>query len=155
MKVLIFVLAITSALSGIQAQDGAVPRAFVLGTYESGYEILTQTYKQTLLEACGNDMQVAFDRWLEMMQQMESYADRISFNIDGVKVFLQVFWDEDGSIAHMGYLLRPNSRNIPSAELTAFFSEFAKQYKFPITSSRKYTHYTKASFPTYHERAER
>ena len=155
MRVLTIVLAITISLSNSNAQGSDIPTAFILGNYESGYEELTQTYKQSLLEACNNDMDVAFDRWLEMMQQMEAYADQIDFNIDGIKVLLHVFWNEDGTIAHIGYFLRPNSRNAPMEDLTAFFSSFARQYRFPITSSRKFTHYTKASFPTFTERAQR
>lgn len=156
MKVLFFLLSGILSLSSLQAQSGdATPTVFVMGKHEAGYEELTQTYKQSLLEACGNDMQVAFDKWLEMMQKMEAYADEIDYNIDGVKVLMHVFWNEDGSIAHLGYFLRPNSRNIPTEELTAFFRSFIRQYKFPVSSQRKFAHYTKASFPTFTERAQR
>lgn len=156
MKVLFFLLSGILSLSSLQAQSGdATPTIFVMGKHEAGYEELTQTYKQSLLEACGNDMQVAFDKWLEMMQKMEAYADEIDYNIDGVKVLMHVFWNEDGSIAHLGYFLRPNSRNIPTEELTAFFRSFIRQYKFPVSSQRKFAHYTKASFPTFTERAQR
>lgn len=156
MKALFFLLSGILSLSNLQAQnEDAIPTVFVMGKHEAGYEGLTQTYKQSLLEACGNDMQMAFDKWLEMMQQMEAYADEIDYNIDGVKVLMHVFWNEDGSIAHLGYFLRPNSRNVPTEELTAFFKSFIRQYKFPVSSERKFAHYTKASFPTFTERAQR
>ncbi len=156
MKVLFFLLSGILSLSNLQAQNGdATPTVFVMGKHEAGYEELTQTYKQSLLEACGNDMKMAFDKWLEMMQQMEAYADEIDYNIDGVKVLMHVFWNENGSIAHLGYFLRPNSRNVPAEELTAFFKSFIRQYKFPVSSERKFAHYTKASFPTFTERAQR
>jgi len=156
MKGFLFLLITMLNLSLLNAQStAAFPDVFVMGHHEAGYEELTQTYKQSLLEACNNDMQTAFDKWLEMMQQMEAYADEIDYNIDGVKVLMHVFWNEDGSIANLGYFLRPNSRNVPTAELTAFFKSFIRQYKFPITSDRKFAHYTKASFPTFTERAQR
>ena len=157
MKVLFFLLSGMLSLSCLHAQSAAtaVPTVFIMGQHEAGYESLTQTYKQSLLGACGNDMQMAFDKWLEMMQQMESYADEIDYNIDGVKVLMHVFWNEDGTIAHLGYFLRPNSRNVPTAELTAFFKSFIRQYTFPVSSNQKFTHYTKASFPTFTERAQR
>jgi hypothetical protein len=155
MKVLIFVLASSLGLSGLQAQEGMLPKVFVLGEHEAAYDQLQQTYRQTLLEACNNNMSKAFDQWLAMMKEVETYAEKMKYNLNGVKVIMHVFWNEDGTIAHLGYFLRPNSRNVKAEELTAFFTGFIAQYKFPVTSGRKFTHYTKATFPTFSERAER
>lgn len=157
MKVLICILVGMSVigLGSIQAQEEATPKVFLLGQQEATYDQLVQTYRQTLLEACNNNMELAFDRWLDMMKDMEAYAQKINFDINGVKLLLHVFWNEDGSIAHLAYFLRPNSRNINTDELTAFLTQFIGQYKFQVTSSRKFAHYTKASFPTFDERSQR
>ena len=153
MKVLIFVLASSLGLSGLQAQGDMLPKVFILGEQETAYDQLQQTYKQTLLEASGNDMKKAFDYWLIMIKEMEANADKVNYNLNVVNVLINVFWNEDGTIAHLGYFLRPNSRNVKTEELTAFFSSFIAQYKFPVTSARKYSHYSKATFPTFSERA--
>jgi hypothetical protein len=141
------------SVGAAQAQEA--PTVFVMGDQEATYEKLNQTYKQTLLEACDNDMKLAFEKWLHMMQEMESYADEINFDLDGIKVLMHVFWNTDGQIDHIGYFLRPNSRNVDTAELSAFLSSFSRQYTFPVSSDRKFMHYTKASFPTFSERAQR
>jgi hypothetical protein len=153
MRILMIALSTLLSFSALQAQEA--PEVFMLGMQEKTYEELTKTYKQTLLEVCGNKMEVAFKKWLGMMQDMEAYSDQVGYNIDGLKLLLHVFWNEDGRIAHLGYFIRPNSRNVDTKELSAFFSSFIRQYKFPLTSDRKFMHYTKASFPTFDERAQR
>jgi hypothetical protein len=148
MRVLLFLIVCVLGLTELQAQE--IPRAFVLGTNEAQHEKLIQEHKQMLWEVHDK----ASQEWLEMMKHMEAYADSINYNIDGIKVLLHVFFNADGSIAHIGYFIRPNSRNVPASELTAFFAEFSKQYQFSITSNQKFVAYAKASFPTYEERAE-
>ena len=123
-----------------------------LGENEKNYERLARAYSLSLLEACNNDIKQAFEKWLAMMVEVDKYAKKINYDLKGVKVWLHVFWAEDGSIDNLGYLLRPDSRNIDSKELKAFFSGFLRQYKFPITASRKFSHYTGATFPTFKEK---
>lgn len=138
-----------------QAQIQQLPAVFLLGENEDSYEVATQTYSKTLLEVCSNDMKGAFDHWINMMKDMESFAERIKFDVKGVKVWMHVFWNEQGSIDHIGYFLRPDSRNIKTNELSAFFKAFMNQYEtFPLKSDRKFSHYTGATFPTFVERAK-
>jgi hypothetical protein len=132
------------------SQD-STPSVFILGENESEYLELNTAYSQSLLEACNNDIQKAFDLWLGMMSEMDAYAEKIDYDIRGVKVMFHVFWNPDGSVAKLGYLLRPDSKLLPKEELNAFFSSFIKRYKLPLTSSKKFMHYTGATFPTYSE----
>lgn len=132
-----------------------LPKVFKLGTNEAAYETLAQEYPQTLLAACNNDMKVAFDKWLEMMKALDEHAGRINFDIKGIKVRLHVFWDADGTIKHIGYILRSDSRVLEKeAEFGAFLSSFTRQYRFPVQSQQKYSHYSIATFPTFSERSE-
>lgn len=135
------------------AQETEIPKVFVLGEQEKSYEQLNQTYSQTLLEASGNDIKLAFDNWLDMMEAMDKYAEKIHYDLKGIRLWLHVFWAEDGTVDHLGYLLRPDSRNANEAELNAFFSTFIKKYKFPVKSEKKFNHYTGATFPTFIQRA--
>jgi len=134
------------------AQEASMPKVFLMGENEAGYEKLTQDYAQSLLEVCGNDMEAAFENWLGMMREMEGYAKKIKFDLKGVKLWMQVFWAPDGKIDHIGYLLRSDSRNVNTAELSAFFSSFINRYKLPKTSDKKFAHYTGATFPTFVEK---
>ncbi len=150
MKKMILLCSFVSFLAApLLAQDSPV---FVLGEQEKKYEQLTRDYSQSLLTACDNDMQVAFDKWLEMMQAMEAYAKKIRFDLNGVSVWFHVFWSPEGNIDNVGFLLRPNSRNIPNADLAAFLSSFIKRYQFPVTSDQPFSHYTGATFPTFSQR---
>lgn len=148
------ILGTTLFASTLLAQSEDMPAVFKLGDNERGYEALNQMYSQTLLEVCNFDTQKAFDTWLNMMQEMQEYSKKIRFDVKGVKVWLHVFWNEDGSISHIGYLLRPDSRNIDALELAAFFKTFMDRYKLPVTSGKKFSHYTGANFPIYSEKAD-
>ncbi len=142
-----------SAQTTISSQ-AQLPKVFQMGGNEQAYEALTQEYPQTLLGACNNDMKMAFDKWLEMMKALEAYAGRINFDIKGVKVRLHVFWGTNGTVEHIGFVFRPNSRNARSEEFSAFLSSFIRQYTFPVQSQQKFSHYTIATFPTFSERSE-
>lgn len=149
-------LCLLLSLNGLFAQD-ELPTAFELGEVdEKAYEKLTQAYNQSLLEVAGFDMTKAFDQWVGLMKQVDAYAARINFDLKGVQAFLQVFWGADGSIDHIGYLLRPDSRNFDEdekKELSAFFSSFARNHTFPMKSNRNFNHYTEVTFPTVVEKA--
>lgn len=154
MKNTLFTLLLCFVAVQMNAQSAApsqLPRVFLMGGNEKSYEALLEDYPKTLLEVCDNDMKVAFERWLEMMQALENYARRINFDIKGMKVRLHVFWDTEGNIEHIGYIFRSQSRNARPEEFTAFLSSFTRQYQFPLKTQQKYSHYTIATFPMFSE----
>ncbi len=153
-KVILFSLFCLFFLTHAQSQIQELPKVFLLGEHEKPYEVATQTYSKTLLEVCNDDMQVAFQHWIAMAKEMDDFAEKISFDVKGVKVWMHVFWNEQGGIDHIGYFLRPDSRNIKTNELSAFFMAFMGRYNaFPVKISQKFSHYTGATFPTFVERA--
>ena len=135
-----------------QTDSKPLPKAFVIGDNEAAYEKLFETHNQTLLAACGDDMQVALEKWFSFINDLEAYADKIKFDIDGVKIWLHVFWDETGNVEHIGFFLQPDSRNISTKELAAFFSSFSRKYKIDLSSGKKFAHYTSAAFPTFNNK---
>lgn len=150
---LTLVLCVAFTSGALMAQTATeLPKVFMLGESEQAYEELTQTYNQSLLEACDLNVETAFEKWLDMMKEMEKYAEKINFDIKGVRLWLHVFWSENGKIEHIGYLLRADSRNVNPTEIKAFLSSFMGRYTFPVTSTKKYNHYTGASFPTFIEK---
>ena len=147
-------LAITLAFPFfLLAQSANMDKVFVLGEEEQLYEQLTSSYSQSLLEAASGDIEVAFDSWLNMQQSMDDYAEQIAYNLDGVKVWLHVFWSKEGKIDRLGFLLRPDSRLVDQSELKAFFAGFVGEYQLPLTSGMQFSHYTGAAFPTISRRA--
>jgi len=130
-----------------------LPKVFILGQHEKAYEKLFDQHSTVLLEVCNDSMDIAFDKWLSMLEEMEAYANSIDYDLKGIKVWLNVFWNKDGSIKHIAYHLKVNSKNIVHLEeLSAFFSSFMNHYRFPLVSDRSFSHYGSASFPTFARR---
>ncbi len=132
-------------------ENGQLPKVFLIGQHEEAFEALTMSYESDLLNACESDMNVAFKKWMSMMEEMEAYSKQIEYNLDGVKAWFHFFWTTDGSIEHIAYYLRPNSKNLDLDEMNAFLTSFMNNYKFPLVSSSKYHHYTGATFPVFYQ----
>ncbi|MFT7604235.1 MAG: hypothetical protein ACI8VT_001809 [Saprospiraceae bacterium] len=139
----------------LKVDSTILPKVFILGQHEKAYEKLYEQSSTVLLEVCHDDMNEAFDKWLGMLEEMEAYANQINFDIKGIKIWLNVFWDQDGSIEHLAFHLKANSRNIDQQELSAFFSSFMNHYKFPVVSDRNFSHYGSAAFPTFSRRVKK
>ncbi|HMN90061.1 MAG TPA: hypothetical protein PKD70_01520 [Saprospiraceae bacterium] len=149
---MLFVCCLTSLLAQVPTQPAApLPKVFVMGEYEQAYETLTNLYPRTLLEICNSDMRQAFEKWLEVAKALEAHAENVKFDIRGVKVRMHIFWEKDGSITHIGYIMRPESRNISKEHLSAFLSSFTRVYRLPINAEQPFSHYTIASFPIFSE----
>ena len=131
-----------------QVKELSLPKVFQIGEYEEQYGLLYEVYHDILLTVCNDDMNLAFSKWMDMIAEMESYAHQINFDLNGVKIWLKVFWNEDGSIRYLSYYRKPKSRNIDTSELSAFLSSFMNVYKMPVNSKVKFTHNGSAQFPT-------
>ena len=129
--------------------DTILPPVFLIGEYENQYNELIEDYETLLFTVCEFDMDVAFSKWQSMLKEMNSFAERNGVDLDGVKVWLNVFMEPSGEISHLAYYLKPMSKNIDAAELNAFFKEFIKDYRFPLLSKTTYSHYGTASFPVF------
>ena len=136
-----------------QQQHDDIPVVALIGEYESSFEQLARENPGILLEECGNDMDIAYEKWMDMLVAMEDYAESIGFDINGLKTYFYIFWNADGSFRHLAFYPKPNSRNIPTEELVAFFKSFAHEFRLPLKASEGYSHYGSASFPT-HSRPE-
>lgn len=129
-----------------------VPPVFVIGEYEQEYETLLGDYSKTLLDVCGSDMALAFDLWIGLVEEMEAYGKQTGFDLNGIKAWFHVFFEKDGTIARIGFHLKPTSRNVENEALSGFLTQFIAQYKFPFTALEKYTNYTSVSFPVIYAR---
>ena len=150
-------LLITSFLSAAHigyANETAhfLPRVFQIGEHQEEYDVLVKTYDQELLEACDNDLRVAYGKLSSMFREMELYAENNNYDLKGVRLWLHVFWNKDGTIQYLAYHLRPNSKNIEIPAFEAFLLSFTENYQFPLLSEKAYTLYTSTSFPVYARR---
>ncbi len=134
--------------------DSIAPKAFLIGEYEQAFEQLLNEHQTLLLTACNDDMNVAFEKWRDMVVAMESHSDVVNFDLKGVKLWLNIFWKEDGSIRHIAFYPKPNSRNVDTDKLTLFLMSFINNYQFPLKVGKKFSHYGVASFPTFSKKEE-
>jgi hypothetical protein len=136
------------------AQSGSLDKIFLLGMEEQRYEQLTSSYSQSLLEAADGDITTAFEGWLNMQQAIDVYASNQRFDLNGVRLWMHVFWAPDGQIDQLGFLLRPDSRMVKEDEIKVLLAGFVEQYQLPLASkdNRKFNHYTGAAFPTLSQR---
>ena len=133
----------------VTGQPLAMPLVSLIGEDEDIFTALAETHGDIFLQVCGNDMDIAYDKWMDMLVAMEDYSQEIDYDIRGVKTYLYVFWNADGTVKHLAFYPKANSRNIPIAELKAFFKGFAKEYKMPVKADNGYSHYASGSFPTF------
>lgn len=132
-----------------QTIDEDTPIVFKIGEldYQEGYEELLLSYSSSLLEVCNHEPMKAYENWLRLSLEMELFAQKIGFEIRGVKSWLHIFFNEDGTIGHLVYHLKPDSRFVQADELEQFFRQFIGQYNFPSAPGKKFANYSSMEFP--------
>lgn len=125
------------------------PRVFLIDENELLYERLTAEYNTFLLTACDNDMNKAIKVWNKTLTQMQNYAIRWNYynSIIGVKIWIRFFCDKKGRIQHIGYAVKPGSRNVDTELFSKFLARFIRVYRFNIRTNNKFSHYHSISFP--------
>jgi hypothetical protein len=129
------------------ASDMQVAMVYYIGEDEESYEKMVQEYSTMLFNVCNNDMAKAYDVWSGLMQDFEVYAEKNNTDIKGVRLWLNVFWDKDGSIDYIVFYPKPNSKKINYENIKELLTGFARSYQLPIKYRQKFSHYGSAAFP--------
>jgi hypothetical protein len=137
----------------MHVQQPSIPQVFVIGEYEDQYLDLSQTHPAVFMAVYGNDIDKAYQGWSEFLMDMEDYALDQSFDLKGVKLWLNLYFNADGTISNLAFFHKPNSRNVPDDELTVFFQKFVRQYRLPKSFDKGFQHSASASFPTFFHRS--
>ncbi len=124
-----------------------LPKVFLLGEYNSAYEKLHNSHPTSLFEYCNNSPDEAFDKWARFLIGMETYAESINYDIKGVKMWIEVCWENDGKLKYIAYAPKPESRNIDIKELSGFMSSFSNHYVPQFSPGKKIIQNSHASFP--------
>jgi len=146
----------TVAIAQAQSASGTdstteIPTTFLISEDDSAYGDLVSSTPTSLLQVCDDQMDEAYKKWIYMLADLEEEAVEKGFEIRGLKIWMNVFWNADGSINHIVYYPKPNSRNIEYKDFTKFLNQFAEIYKLDIKSNVSFAHYGSASFPTFVE----
>jgi hypothetical protein len=139
----------TKAFSSDKNHLDSIPDVFLLGEYESSYEKLVASCSNPLLNVAGNSIDDASKHWLVFLHDIEKFAAKNDFDINGVKIWMSVFWNADGSIGHIAYYPKPKSRNIDFMKFTQMLRIFAVKYKLKLKSTDCFSHNSIASFPSF------
>ena len=145
-------LLLVSAHAQPHAQSTGLPEVFLIGEYEDQYLALSQQHPEVFLSVFDNNIDKAFKGWSDLLMDIEDYAADVKFDIKGAKLWLNVYFNADGSISNLAFYPKPNSRNIPREQLVAFFKNFVRQYHFTETYTSGFQHSSGASFPTFFHR---
>ena len=124
-----------------------LPKVFILGEYEKDFEKLQSQYSTSLLSICGYNPETTFDKWAQFLIDMEDYSESINYDLKGITMWIEVFWLLNGSVRHIAYALKPQSRNVDTKELSGFMSSFIGHYKPRFQPNRKISHSSHAFFP--------
>lgn len=146
---LVFCAVIAQSPDNEPRTTSELPKVFLIGEYETLYSSLYKEYPGILIHQTGNDMDKAFEKWLQVLYAMEKHSEKIDYDLKGLKVWLQIFFEESGKIDHILFFKKPLSRNINDRELVAFFRSFMRDYQLPIEATQNFNHSGSASFPTY------
>jgi hypothetical protein len=149
----VILMSIGFAASAQTKDADELPLAFLIGEHEDNYLGLSQAYPAVFVALFDQDMDAAYAQWGRFLMDIEDYAARLDFDLKGVKLWMNLYFRPDGRIAHIAYYPKPNSRLVPNEHLTAFFRQFAQQYKLPVTWDKGFQHSASATFPTHFTRA--
>ncbi len=146
---LFFIIAcigVTSATSSFKTDS--LPTVFALGQYDGPpFEKLKSEHETQLLTICRNQMEMAYYLWVHVLKHIETESVKTGFDLNGVKLWLYIFWNKDGSIRNIAFFPKPNSKNFKTEDMTTFFTGFCKNYKFPMGADMPFSHYSTANFP--------
>jgi hypothetical protein len=151
-KFILYSLLMLSLFDVYAAQvTDTIPTVFMIGEHELEYESLVVECNDILLNVCNDSMDEAYEQWLLMLHNMETYAQEKEIEIRGVKLWLNVFWRPDGSIKNIVFYPKPNCKNMDFQVLTDLLTEFVDGYAFTKTNIECFAHYGSATFPTHSE----
>jgi len=136
-------MAISETVTG---QEFELPGILLMGDHAEEFS-LVKSRSISLLEVCGANLEIAYSKWMHMVEEMDLEAAKQNFDLKGVKIWLNVIWNQDGSIQHLAFFLKPGSRQIDISGLNDFLAYFKGTYRMPIQSAGDFTHYGSAAFP--------
>lgn len=148
LMVLVFPSVNTFAQKSADGEKKAYPTVFQIGQLPNAFEELSDDYETGLLDVCNDDVKKAHIQWILMLKEMEKHATANDFNLNGIKMWMKVFWNKNGTIKHIAFHLKPASKNVDRKALEKFLNSFIKSYQGNVKATENFSQYSGASFPT-------
>lgn len=128
-----------------------LPPVFTVGEHGKEYEALVSSCEIPLSQVSGGDVDATYKNWIRVLGKIEEHANLNSFDLNGVKIWLNVFWSSDGQIRHIAFFPKKTSRNIEFERLIPFFNSFIQAYRPELKAEDCFSHFGSASFPAHAE----
>lgn len=148
MKYSFFIL-LFSVIASIGFSQSDTDKVSLIGENEKEYEQMMTQCSTPLLFITNNSMDEAYKLWTNMLAKMETDASDQGLDIKGVKVWMNLFWEADGTIKKIVYYPKPNSKNMDFEQLTSFLQVFADEFILDISHDTCFSHYGSATFPVF------
>ncbi len=94
-----------------------------IGSHQSKYEKTVNTNPIQLLEVCNNNLDSAYQIWVDVMYDFEKFAEAANYDLKGLKLWVHIFVI-DGKIRELYYHPKPNSRNTDYTKVTSLLEKF-------------------------------
>ena len=153
-KLIVLLLIISRIVNSLSAQNdnrAFDPKVFFMGENDEMYSSSIRTYNESLLSVSNDSMEVAYMNWMYLLKDIEDYAKKSDFDLNGLKIWLNVFWNKNGRIDVISYYPKPNCRNMEFEKLSMFLKKFIKQYRPRLDFKSDFSHYGSARFPSFAE----
>ncbi len=126
------------------------PAAFVIGEYSNIFETLNDQYTQQLLAVCENDLDKAYTQWKRVLADIDRFAQLNGFKLKGTKMWIKIYWSEDGQIEHIAYDLKRQSKKINKKKFTDLLEKYIASKPEPfMKSENNFSHYGSVNYPVH------
>jgi hypothetical protein len=140
---------VKSPKSTAAAVEQPLPKVIVMGdANQTQFEKMYEEYEKLLLTACGNDVNKAALAWNQLSRDLEAFGTTQNFELDGLKIWVQVLFNTSGKIDFVAYHLKPGSRFVKPDQLTPILEKFFADYQIPVSATFKFSQYGSLVFPS-------
>ena len=141
------VLDAQTSLDSRQSSKDVLPPSFLIGENEQAYDRILEKYTKNLVAVCGNDNEKAFLIWSSVLADMAESARNAGVDLNGLKLWMNVFFNDASGIDYIVYYPKPNSKNMDFARLTEFFGNFCRTYRMKDKIGERCLINASATFP--------
>lgn len=128
--------------------EAEFPKVFEINQYKEHYDTFLAQSKVLLLGVCDNNLTTTYQLWNEMLANLEKFSIDRGLDLAGVRMFIRVIWNPDGSIKHFAFESRGNSKVIDKAMFAKITEDFCSYYQLPKSHTSSFFHYGSVNFPT-------
>jgi hypothetical protein len=130
--------------------DSLLPVVFYIGEHEKLYEKMIGETPVSLYSVHDNNPEATMKYWNEWFKSFEDYAESKNKSVYGIKVWINVFWKEDGHINHIAFYPKPDSAHRNYDEFKVLLKDFIQKSHYPrISFSQSFCHFGSIQFPVY------